>query len=217
VQTIAHTRPVDLALTPDGSKLAVAGNSTVTVYDLATGAQLLAHTACPQNAYYPWCDAVTASADRVVANGQWGPQNGWISILDIAPFAENYCVGAPNSAGAGARISAAGTASVAANDLKLFATDAPASMTARFYYGATSARTPFGNGYQCVGGTRYMLPSFRTNEAGAGWIGVNYGSLPAGGQITPGSTWRFQCVYRDAAGGGALANTTDAVRIVFAP
>jgi hypothetical protein len=62
-----------------------------------------------------------------------------------------------------------------------------------------------------------MLPSFRTNEAGAGWVAVNYGALPAGGQITPGSTWRFQCVYRDPAAGGANANTTDALRIVFGP
>ena len=217
VQSIHHTRPVDIALTPDGSKVAVAGNSNVSVYDVATGAQLFTHDACPPNAFYPWCDAVTASADRVVANGQYGPQSGWIAIVDIARFAENYCVGAPNSTGAGARISAAGTASVGANDLKLFATDMPADKTARFYYGAGTARTPFGNGYQCVGGTLYRLPSFGTNEAGAGWIAVNYGALPAGGQITPGSTWRFQCVYRDPAAGGANANTTDGLRIVFAP
>jgi hypothetical protein len=217
MRTIPHTRPIDLALTPDGRKLAVAGNSNVSVYDLATGAQLFTHDTCPPNAFYPWCDGVTASADRVVANGQYGPQSGWIAIVDIARFAENYCVGAPNSTGAGAGISAAGTASVGANDLKLFATDMPSGMTARFYYGASAARTPFGNGYQCVGGTRYMLPSFRTNEAGAGWVAVNYGALPAGGQITPGSTWRFQCVYRDPAAGGANANTTDALRIVFGP
>ncbi len=217
MRTVPHTRPVDLALTPDGTKVAVAGNSNVSIFDLATGAELFTHDTCPVNAFYPWCDAVVASQDRVVASGQWGSQNGWIAIVDIARFAESYCVGAPNSTGAGASISAAGTASVGANDLKLFAKDMPAGMTARFYYGATAARTPFGNGYQCVGGTRYMLPSFRTNEAGAGWIDVNYATLPAGGQITPGSTWRFQCIYRDPAAGGANANTTDAVRIVFGP
>jgi WD40 repeat protein len=216
-QTVQHTRPIDLAITPDETKLVITGNSNVTVYELATGAQLFTYTTCPQNAYYPWCNGVAVSNDRAVATCQWGPQNGWVTIVDIAPFASNYCVGAPNSAGAGARISANGTASVAANNLKIFVGDAPRGVTAQFYYGANAVQTPFGNGFMCVGGTIYPLSMLSLNEDGAGWLPVDYAHPPPGGQITPGSTWRFQCEYRDNAAGGARFNTSDAMSIVFVP
>jgi hypothetical protein len=41
--------------------------------------------------------------------------------------------------------------------------------------------------------------------------------LPPSGQITSGSTWYFQCEYRDSAAGGAQINTSDALSIVFTP
>jgi hypothetical protein len=217
VRTILNTRPIDLAITPDESKVAVTGNSNVTVYELATGAELFTHYPCPANAYYPWCDGVAVSNDRVVATCQWDVQSGWISIVNIAPFASNYCVGAPNSAGPGAKISAAGTQSVAANDLNLFVSGAPSRVTAFFYYGASTTQTPFGNGFQCVRGTLYGFPLFSLNPAGAGWQSVDYSALPPGGQIAPGSTWHFQCEYRDNAAGGARLNTSDAMSIVFGP
>jgi hypothetical protein len=86
VRTIANTRPVDLAITPDESKVAVAGNSNVTIFDLPTATQLFTQYPCPANAYYPWCNAVAVSNGRAVATGQWGPQNGWVSIVGIGPF-----------------------------------------------------------------------------------------------------------------------------------
>ena len=216
-RAIPHQYPIDVAITPDGTKAAVTGDSNLSVFDLATGARLFTHDPCPVNAYFPWCNGVAASDDRIVGVCQWEVQNGWIAIVDIATLGTSYCVGAPNSAGAGARISAAGTRSVAANDLKLFVRDAPADVLAFFDYGARTAQRPFGNGFQCVGGTRFSLASFRTNEAGAGWSAVDYAALPSGGAITPGSTWHFQCVYRDRAAGGGFANASDAVTIPFAP
>jgi DNA-binding beta-propeller fold protein YncE len=216
-QTVTHTRPIDLAITPDETKLVITGNSNVTVYELATGAQLFTYNPCPSNPYYPWCNGVAVSNDRAVATCQWGPQDGWVTIVDISAFASNYCVGAPNSVGAGARISADGTRSVGANDLMLFVGDAPRSVPAQFYYGANAVQTPFGNGFMCVGGTIHRLPPLGLNEAGAGWFAVDYSALPLGGQITPGSTWRFQCQYRDNAAGGARFNTSDAMSVVFRP
>ncbi|HEV8113554.1 MAG TPA: hypothetical protein VGR31_12330 [Planctomycetota bacterium] len=216
-RTVQHTRPIDLAITPDETKLVITGNSNVTVYELATGAELFTYTTCPQNPYYPWCDGVAVSNDRAVATCQWGPQNGWVTIVDIASFASNYCVGAPNSVGAGARISANGTASVVANDLKVFVGDAPRGVTAQFYYGPNAVQTPFGNGFMCVGGAIHALSMLSLNEAGAGWLPIDYTHPPPGGQITPGSTWRFQCEYRDNAAGGARFNTSDAMSIVFVP
>jgi DNA-binding beta-propeller fold protein YncE len=217
MRTITSTRPIDLAITPDGSKVAVTGNSNVTVYELATGVQLFSHYPSPTNAYYPWCDGVAVSNGRVVATCQWGDQNGWIDIVDIAAFASNYCVGAPNSVGPGARISSDGTQSVVANDLKLFVRDAPPEVTALFYYGASTTQTPFGNGFQCIAGSLHSIAPLRLNASGAGWLGVDYTLLPPSGQITPGSTWYFQCEYRDSAAGGAQINTSDALSIVFTP
>jgi WD40 repeat protein len=86
VRTIPNTRPVDVAITPDESKVAVAGNSNVTIFDLPTATQLYTHYPCPANAYYPWCNSIAVSNGRAVATGQWGPQNGWVSIVGIGPF-----------------------------------------------------------------------------------------------------------------------------------
>lgn len=214
---IPHQFPIDVAITPDGTKVAVSGDSNLSLFDLATGALLFSNDPCPPNAYFPWCNGVAASDDKVVGVCQWGPQSGWIVIADTSPLGAGYCVGAPNSAGAGARIDAGGTRSVAANDLKLFVRDAPANVTAFFDYGARTVQLPFGNGFECVGGTRFALPTFRTNEAGAGWTAVDYGGLPVGGTIAAGSTWNFQCVYRDRLAGGGFSNASDAITIQFVP
>jgi len=44
---------------------------------------------------------------------------------------------------------------------------------------------------------------------------IDFTQLPAGGQITSGSTWNFQAWYRDPAAGGAMFNTSDALRATF--
>lgn len=217
VRTIPNTRPIDLAITPDESKVVVTGDSNVTVFELATATPLFTQYPCPANPYYPWCNGVAVSNGRAVATCQWGPQNGWISIVDIAGFAASYCTGAPNSVGAGAHVSAAGTASVSTDNLKLFVAGAPPSSMAMFYYGANATQTPFGNGFQCVGGSLFGLSMIDLNASGAGFEPVDYSSLPSAGQIAAGSTWRFQCQYRDAAGGGAGFNTSDALSIAFGP
>jgi hypothetical protein len=214
-QVIPHNYPTDVAITPDGTKAVVTGDSNVSVFDVATGATLLTHTPCPVNAYFPWCNGVAVNNERAVGVSQWNVQAGWVAIVDIAPLGASFCVGAPNSAGAGARISAAGTSSVGANDLKLFVRDAPANVLALFEYGTTAVQTPYGNGFRCVGGSIYRLAKVHTNEAGSGWIAVDNTTLPAGGQINPGSTWFFQCAYRDRAAGGAFFNASDAVSIDF--
>ena len=44
---------------------------------------------------------------------------------------------------------------------------------------------------------------------------VDLTDLPAGGDITPGTTWRFQWWYRDPAAGGAGHDFSDAVAVPF--
>lgn len=142
-------------------------------------------------------------------------QSGWVSVVSLFDTPASYCVGAPNSVGDGARIHATGSASVAANDLGLWATSVPAGQFGVFFYGADADATPFGNGMLCVGGSLYHLPPTRVNDQGVAGTLVDFGALPTGGMIVPGSTWRFQFQYRDLAGGGTLFNLSDGLEILF--
>jgi hypothetical protein len=216
--TIAGSRPTDVTITPDGRRAVVTGNASVSVFHLGTGGRAFeAHPVGP-HAFFQWCDGVAASANRAVGCGQSGPQNGWISLVDTAPFAARYCTGAPNSTGRSASILALGDASVAHNRLKLCVDGAPPRAHGRFVYGPTQAQVPFGDGVQCVGGPVFGLRFLDTNALGAAFLPVDYqAQTDPAGRIQPGSTWNFQFVYFDPGSAGAGINTSDALSVVFAP
>jgi hypothetical protein len=112
-----------------------------------------------------------------------------------------------------------GTASVAANDLVLVVDDAPKRTLGRFLYAPVAGTpTPFGDGVLCLGGTTYLLPIVTTSAAGGAASFPDLTSPPQpGGLVTPGSTWSFQFLYRNAAGGASGFNLSDGVSITFAP
>lgn len=88
-----------------------------------------------------------------------------------------------------------------------------------FHYGPQAARLPFGNGWRCVNGG-FRLPQVGPADAN-GHLSqlVDFSAPPevAGpGKIAPGSTWYFQCWYRDN-GVGAGFDLTDGLRVVFYP
>jgi hypothetical protein len=126
----------------------------------------------------------------------------------------NYCISAANSVGAGASMSATGSDSVGANNLVLLAGPVP-DQPGIFFYGPDQVQTPFGNGFQCVGGNLSRLDV----ELGAGGVlshSLNNTLPPTmAGLITPGSTWHFQAWYRDPAAGGANFNLSDGYSILF--
>ncbi|MAE27831.1 MAG: hypothetical protein CMJ87_02440 [Planctomycetes bacterium] len=137
-------------------------------------------------------------------------------------FGTNYCIGAPNSTGAGASMSANGTANVADNNLTLRAESLPSNQMGIFFYGPAQILAPFGNGYLCVGaggvGIFRLYPPLSTNGAGLLSRPVDYTNPPQpAAQITAGSTWNFQAWYRDPAAGGAGFNLSDGFEIVFSP
>ena len=130
----------------------------------------------------------------------------------------NYCTTSPNSAGAGAVISASGSNQVALNNLLLQADALPTGQFGMFFYGPNQVSNPFGNGVVCVGGALHRL-SPATFSGGTGVItyALDLSAPPtAGGAIFAGSTWNFQAWYRDGVAGGAGYNFSDGLEVQFA-
>ncbi len=134
--------------------------------------------------------------------------------------------GCRNSTYTGARLDACGSPSVAADDLTLAVSYAPARAPAFLFMGGARARVPFGDGERCVApgaSGLFRYPPRVTDPAGHLTLGPGLAALslarfgPAGA-LTPGSTWHFQVVLRDPAGpcDTGLA-TTQGLEVVFAP
>ena len=218
-EEVAHhtmaDKPLDVAIAPGGAFCAVTGLHTVEVIDMRTGFVPLTHSPL-DTGWWPWCDGVAIDDEHALAFGVGEPYvSGWVSVVSLFDAPQNYCISSPNSVGSGAHIHATGSASVAANDLGVWATGVPHSQFGLFFYGADANATPFGNGTLCVGGALYRFPPVTSNEWGVAGTQVNYNQLAAAGAILPGSTWRFQFHYRDPAGGGALFNLTEGLEILF--
>ncbi len=128
----------------------------------------------------------------------------------------NFCIATANSTGQPATISAGGSASIAANDLVLYASPVPASSNGIFYFGPTETQIPFGNGWRCVGGSTFRL-GIVSAAGGALTRVVNNTLPPAAGRLLPGTTWNFQAWFRDVAAGGSNFNLSNGLRVPFVP
>lgn len=137
----------------------------------------------------------------------------------------SFCATAPNSAGPGATLSHTGSTSIAANDLTLVSTGAPANQFGVFFYGPLQTQVPYGDGNLCVHpgtvGVFRLLPLVSANGAGTTTKLVDFTQPPASsgpGVILPGSTWHFQHWFRDTFGpGGTGFNLTDGLSATFCP
>jgi hypothetical protein len=132
----------------------------------------------------------------------------------------SYCPLTANSAGAGAAISATGSASVQANALEFQAGPLAPGEPGIFYYGPTQLQVPFGNGNRCIGGTAgtivRMFPFAFAN--GTGFMSTTLDNTgPSNGQVVPGATLNFQAWFRDPAGGGAGFNLSNGLSLLFTP
>jgi hypothetical protein len=178
--------------------------------------------------YSYWFEAAAPPVPGAVAVGLFAPGSP-DSVSFSAPVpgdspcgVTSYCVAAPNSAGAGAVISAGGSTSLAANDLELHAAGAVPGQFGLYFYGPDAAQQPFGDGFLCVSGGFFRLsPAQQATGAGAIDRAVDLTQPPmsgGAGEVLAGSTWRFQLWYRDPAGpGGAGFNLSDALEAVFCP
>ncbi|MCC6409351.1 MAG: FG-GAP repeat protein [Planctomycetes bacterium] len=158
-----------------------------------------------------------------VRDATWGIQSGADYVFEIGGEATNTCVSEPNSTGVAAEITYTGSLSTGANTFTLHAQNLPPNKQGVFFYGPVSAQVPFGNGWACVlGGSIGVFrlnPSAPADTNGHLSRHVDFTVAPAGsgpGTIAPGSTWYFQCWYRDP-GVGAGYDLTDGLRVVFCP
>ncbi|MBI5364238.1 MAG: DNRLRE domain-containing protein [Planctomycetes bacterium] len=130
---------------------------------------------------------------------------------------QNECVATPNSTGHGATLGWSGSTSLAQNAFTVTLAGGVPNSIGFFFFGTLAQQTPWGNGQLCVDGQLFrLLPAVPFSASGAAQRPLNFATVPAN-QITPFSTWRFQCKYRDVAAGGALFNSTDALRATFCP
>ncbi len=133
--------------------------------------------------------------------------------------AENYCQALSNSTGDVARITSAGSTSVAANDFELQCSGSVPQSFGVFFYGPLQVETPFGDGFKCVGGHTFRLaPPIATDASGFASRLVDFKN-PAepAAEIGPGSTWNFQFYYRDPLSPGVGYNTSDGLSALFCP
>lgn len=134
-----------------------------------------------------------------------------------------YCVGAPNTVGPGARISAQGSLGISANDFMLTAAGAVPMQAGLFFYGPNQVQIPFGDGFRCVAGgalgTFRLNPPANVDAAGALARPLDFTQPPADagpGEITAGSTWNFQFWYRDPTSPGSF-NLSNGLQASFCP
>lgn len=129
----------------------------------------------------------------------------------------NECVATPNSTGHGATLGWSGSTSLAQNAFTVTLAGGVPNSVGFFFFGSLAQQTPWGNGQLCVDGQLYrLLPAVPFTAGGTAQRALNFATVPAS-VIAPYSTRRFQCKYRDVAAGGALFNSTDALRVVFCP
>jgi hypothetical protein len=147
-------------------------------------------------------------------NDPTGPFIDDLVVRALCPPFASYCVGAPNTGSAtGARMGAVGSGSVSANNLRLYATGTATSTFGLFFYGDAAIQVPSGNGFVCVGGSVFRLPTVTTGPVGTPSTSLDVSSPPQpGGAITSGSTWHFQCWFRDGSPGW---NYSDGLRVTF--
>lgn len=137
--------------------------------------------------------------------------------------------GCRNSTGRGARLTATGHPSVAADTLQFTVVGTTVGAPSLFFQGSTTvASAPFGDGLRCAGGlqVRLYVKAAAPDTASApiaGDASVSARAAAAGDVLAPGTTRTYQVAYRDtdlafcAAPIGGLLNASNALTVVWTP
>lgn len=139
-----------------------------------------------------------------------------VDFTPPCPGPSAYCVAAPNSAGsAGAQIGWSGSQSLGANAFTLTVSGTPNATTGMFFFGPGQAQVPFGDGLRCVTSPFRRL-ALQGTLGGAAQRTLQFLAPPTS-DITAGSTWNFQFLYRDSSAGGAGFNLSNGLSATFCP
>jgi len=196
----AYAYPVDATLDADGSVRIGGSAATAALVRDATAWRLVpdARTSCVGDGSLAACPCANSSTSFERA-------------------------GCTNTIGLGGKLEWSGSASLAADTLRLHASSMPATTTALFLQGtgATTAASAFGDGIACLAGP---ISRLRTVGAVQGRAvnpsGVAPVSLAIQGNVTvPGSVRTYQVRYRDAAPFCTTAgwNASNAIEVTWRP
>ncbi|MEZ6004585.1 MAG: hypothetical protein R3F33_10420 [Planctomycetota bacterium] len=155
-----------------------------------------------------------------VANGQLGWMVDDMLVESETCASYNYCTAAPNSVSpAGASIGFQGSGSVSGNDFALFLAGGPPGQFAHFFYGTGETLQPMAMGNLCVStdanGYRRLYPAMQIDPLTLLFRSVDFTTLQNQYVISAGSTWKFQCWYRDYVGGQSVSNFSNALSVTF--
>ncbi|MEZ5973666.1 MAG: hypothetical protein R3F33_14375 [Planctomycetota bacterium] len=137
-------------------------------------------------------------------------------------LAYNYCHRSGNSHhSGGATIGYSGVKRIHMNDFTLTVQDAPPGQFAYFFYGTGEIQVHLASGYLCVStdssGYRRLHPGGSIDAGGHFEWALDFPTLLNQYTIDPGSTWKFQCWYRDQVGGQGTSNFSDGLSVTFCP
>ena len=154
-----------------------------------------------------------------------GNFDAWLARVGAFGAARYCSPAAPNSLGLAARLEAVGSNAVQDNDLTLIARRLPLNRQGYFLTSQTTGFVPNAGGSEgnlCVVGSigRFVGPGQMGNSGSGGafvlTIDLTQHPLPTGlVTVAPGSTWSFQCWYRDSVASAATSNFTDALSVTF--
>ncbi len=166
--------------------------------------------------------------------------SGSAYVFELAPTATQYghCPanapcgntdkhgGCRNSTGQGAILAAAGSGSIAGDDLLMEVAHCPPGKLTLLFMGGGQVQVPFADGIRDVSGGGIGVFRFGGQSAdaqgravrGPGLVAQSHGFPNANGHIQAGQTWNFQVWYRDVTGPcGGHTNYSNGVQVVFTP
>ncbi|MEZ6014669.1 MAG: S8 family serine peptidase [Planctomycetota bacterium] len=128
-----------------------------------------------------------------------------------------FCTGAPNSwSPLGARLVPVGSTSVSANNMQFQIQSMSQNTFGVVFQGDLAVATPSGFGTLCVAGQNARLGIIQSDFFGLAYYTLDLTAPPTpASAIVSGSTWNFQCWYRDNQSGTAGFNFSDAVSITW--
>ena len=135
---------------------------------------------------------------------------------------EDPYAGCANATGSGALLSACGSTSVSADDLRLSVTGVVPKQFSILIMGRTVEGPSYlGNGRLCIGDPN-AIRRFHVEQAsmagtleyGPGIVAESLG-FPPSGHILPGATWHFQTWYRDTGACMTGSNISSALAVTF--
>lgn len=155
-----------------------------------------------------------------LAAGQPNTQPASVKVYSgtsLTPAGTNFCAALPNSAGPGAIICYAGSASIAAGNFSLTVSGCPPNKPGVFIFAFQEALIPFGNGLLCIKGqsVRRIAPPVLTSPVGTASLPLDFAHTPT--NFLPGANPKFQIWYRDPAAGGAGFNISNGLSMTFCP